>query len=56
MEKIIKCIDEAIENHPIDEENLVDIRCNDCDFTGQVRYHYYGLKCGGCGGYNTTGT
>jgi RING finger/CHY zinc finger protein 1 len=55
LEKIIKCIDEAIENNPIDEENFVDIRCNDCDFTGQVRYHYYGLKCGGCGGYNITG-
>jgi hypothetical protein len=56
LEKIINCIDEAIENNPIDEENLVNICCNDCDFRGEVRYHYYGMKCGGCGGYNTTGS
>ena len=56
LEKITKYIDEQIEKNPIDEEHLVDIRCNDCDFRGEVKYHYYGLKCGGCGGYNTTGT
>jgi RING finger/CHY zinc finger protein 1 len=56
LEKITKYIDEQIEKHPIDEEHLVNIRCNDCDFRGEVKYHYYGLKCGGCGGYNTTGT
>jgi Zn finger protein HypA/HybF involved in hydrogenase expression len=31
----------------------VAIRCNDCDFVGEAQAHPYGMKCGGCGGYNT---
>ena len=32
------------------------ISCNDCGFKGEVRFHPIGLKCGGCGGYNTVKT
>ena len=32
---------------------LTKIKCNDCDFNDKVLYHPMGLKCGGCGGYNT---
>jgi hypothetical protein len=42
-----------IEASPMQEELLVVIRCNDCDFNGEVQFHPYGLKCGGCGGFNT---
>jgi hypothetical protein len=30
-----------------------EISCNDCEFKGEVSFHPFGLKCGGCGGYNT---
>jgi hypothetical protein len=46
-------MDALISLHPMQEELLVVIRCNDCDFSGEVRFHPYGMKCGGCGGYNT---
>ena len=35
-------------------ENInTQIICNDCGFKGGVRFHPIGLKCRGCGGYNT---
>ena len=46
-------MDALISLYPMQEELLVVIRCNDCDFNGEVQFHPYGLKCGGCGGYNT---
>lgn len=47
-------IDEIIRNYPIQEELKLKIRCNDCSFIGEVLFHPYGMKCGGCGGYNTS--
>lgn len=32
----------------------VNILCRDCHEESKVVFHVIGLKCGGCGGYNTT--
>ena len=47
-------MDALIEAAPVQEVMLVAIRCNDCGHKGDAQFHPYGLKCGGCGGYNTT--
>jgi hypothetical protein len=47
-------MDALIFSAPIQEELMFVIRCNDCDFNGEVQFHPYGMKCGGCGGYNTS--
>ena len=46
-------MDALIYAHPIQEELMFAIKCNDCEFNGPIKYHPYGMKCGGCGGYNT---
>ena len=46
-------MDSLIDAHPIQEEITFAIQCNDCGFAGPIKYHPYGMKCGGCGGYNT---
>lgn len=46
-------IDSLIEAHPIQEELLFAVNCNDCGHKGEAKFHPYGMKCGGCGGYNT---
>jgi hypothetical protein len=45
--------DKLIEMHPLTEVSSIVIKCNDCEFVGEVNFHPIGLKCGGCGGYNT---
>lgn len=45
-DNIITCMEYSESIHII-------ISCNDCDYKGEVRFHPIGLKCGGCGGYNT---
>ena len=47
-------IDSLIDVHPMQEELTFEIKCNDCGFGGATRFHPYGMKCGGCGGYNTS--
>lgn len=47
-------IDSLIEAYPIQDELMFDVNCNDCGHKGEVRFHPYGMKCGGCGGYNTS--
>jgi RING finger/CHY zinc finger protein 1 len=34
-------------------QDKVSIFCYECNFKGNVSYHYAGLKCSGCGTYNT---
>jgi RING finger/CHY zinc finger protein 1 len=46
-------MDSVIHAYPMQERLMVAIRCNDCDFVGEAQAHPYGMKCGGCGGYNT---
>lgn len=53
---LIKIIDEEIQltEMPEDYKNmLVRILCNDCHLESEIPYHVVGLKCGGCGSYNT---
>jgi len=47
-------IDSLIDAHPIQEELVFAVNCNDCGHKGEVKFHPYGMKCGGCGGYNTS--
>lgn len=46
-------MDALINQYPIQEEIMFDVNCNDCEHKGNARFHPYGMKCGGCGGYNT---
>lgn len=46
-------MDALIDQYPIQEDMTFDVNCNDCGFKGPIRFHPYGMKCGGCGGYNT---
>lgn len=54
LEVMIQHYDNMIAVYPYDDENIeTEITCNDCNFKGKVGFHPIGLKCGGCGGYNT---
>jgi hypothetical protein len=45
--------DRVIEMYPYSENITAQISCNDCEYKGEIAFHPIGLKCGGCGGYNT---
>ena len=45
--------DRLIEIYPYNENISAQISCNDCEYKGEVAFHPIGLKCVGCGGYNT---
>ena len=47
-------MDALIELFPIQEDTTFTINCNDCGFNSEARFHPYGMKCGSCGGYNTS--
>ncbi|KAL5282066.1 RCHY1 family protein [Megaselia abdita] len=36
------------------EDHVINIFCNDCHEQSKAQFHFVGLKCQGCGGYNTT--
>jgi RING finger/CHY zinc finger protein 1 len=54
LRDLILRIDAVIESNPFQPSVLTKIKCNDCAFNDKVLYHPLGLKCGGCGGYNTS--
>jgi RING finger/CHY zinc finger protein 1 len=54
LDMMIRQYDDIISLYPYDENIKAEISCNDCAFKGEVAFHPIGLKCGGCGGYNTT--
>ena len=54
LQKHNELMDALIDAHPIQEELTFEIKCNDCGFGGATRFHPYGMKCGGCGGYNAS--
>lgn len=56
LDKMIQCYDNIIALNPYENSIVAKISCNDCDFKGEVTFHPVGLKCGGCGGYNTVKT
>jgi RING finger/CHY zinc finger protein 1 len=52
-------MDEMVRQTPMPEEYRawqVEILCADCQETSTCVFHVVGLKCGGCGGYNTART
>ena len=53
LEVMIKHYDDIIALYPYDDNIETEITCNDCEFKGKVSFHPIGLKCRGCGGYNT---
>lgn len=53
LKQYIDYIDAQIVSHPFQDELHYDVLCNDCSFQGQSTFHPFGMKCGGCGGYNT---
>ena len=53
LDMMIRQYDNIISLYPYDENIKAEISCNDCAFKGEVAFHPVGLKCGGCGGYNT---
>ena len=56
LDMINKNYDNIISLYPCDLNIKSKILCNDCEFKGEVDFHPIGLKCGGCGGYNTIKT
>jgi RING finger and CHY zinc finger domain-containing protein 1 len=49
-------LDQEIQEIPMPQEyanNKCDILCNDCHEKTSTNFHVVGLKCQGCGGYNT---
>jgi len=57
MKNVWEHFDEAIANTPMPEiyrNYRVSVLCRDCHVTSKVVFHVIGLKCEGCGGYNTT--
>jgi len=57
MSTVWQGIDEAVANTQMPEiyrTYHVSILCRDCHEESKVVFHVLGLKCGSCGGYNTT--
>ena len=46
-------LDKLVDEHPNIEIDLIDIKCNDCGKTSNIKYNSYGRKCANCGSYNT---
>ena len=53
LDMMNKQYDRLIDMYPYSENISAQISCNDCGYKGEVVFHPIGLKCGGCGGYNT---
>lgn len=56
LERVTAEYDMLISTLEYTQNIKVQIICNDCGVKGGVRFHPIGLKCGGCGGYNTSTT
>jgi hypothetical protein len=56
LQKMITEYDMIISTLVFSDNINTKILCNDRGFKGEVRFHPIGLKCGGCGGYNTVKT
>jgi RING finger/CHY zinc finger protein 1 len=56
MTDYFSTLDQAVQNQemPVGFQNTVcNIYCQDCEKTGQCKYHFVGQKCPHCGSYNT---
>jgi RING finger/CHY zinc finger protein 1 len=43
----------SIQEMPEEYKKSVMIICYDCEKKTEVPFHFFGLKCGECGSYNT---
>lgn len=56
MSDYFSLLDQAVRMQPMPaafQNTIVNIYCQDCEKTGQCRYHFVGQKCSHCGSYNT---
>lgn len=56
MSEYFSLLDQAVRIQvmpPIYQNTFCNLYCQDCDKTGQCRYHFVGQKCPHCGSYNT---
>jgi hypothetical protein len=53
LTKFNKELDDHISNVTIDNQEIVNAYCNECNINFDIKYHPFGLKCIKCGGYNT---
>jgi Zinc-ribbon/CHY zinc finger/Ring finger domain len=56
MSEYFALMDQAVRMQimpPMYQNMFCNIYCQDCDKTGQCRYHFVGQKCPHCGSYNT---
>lgn len=49
----IKMRDNIISNLVMEQSELVNGYCNDCNKSFETNFHHFGIKCINCGGYNT---
>ena len=43
-----------IQNSQVKKRRFVQILCNDCGNKSDIEYHFLGLECSFCGGFNTS--
>ena len=56
MSDYFSLLDQAVRMQPMPamyQNTFCNLYCQDCDKTGQCRYHFVGQKCPHCGSYNT---
>lgn len=56
MSDYFSLLDQAVRMQPMPaafQNTIVNTYCQDCEKTGQCRYHFVGQKCSHCGSYNT---
>jgi RING finger/CHY zinc finger protein 1 len=51
--KYIENIDKLISQFSLENQEIINAYCNDCNKNFDVNYHPFGLKCSYCSGYNT---
>jgi len=56
MSDYFSLLDQAVRMQPMPaafQNTICNTYCQDCEKTGQCRYHFVGQKCSHCGSYNT---
>jgi RING finger/CHY zinc finger protein 1 len=50
-----ECMDALVCENETEEDmaTLINIKCNDCGKSNELRYHPLAIKCTDCGSYNT---
>lgn len=56
MSAYFEQLDKEIKNTPMPDEyseTILNVSCNECSAKSNVKFHIFGMKCDGCGSYNT---